>query len=278
MNANLPQLDLPRDYVVGNDITEAILNFYKQTCRLKAGIFALCVEGNLRASINLTEYTLKPNDFITLMPGSIIQFCEQKESFRLSFIGFSSEFMDCVNMIKSTMSALPTIYENPIISLSEDRADFINDYFHLLERVQAKEKSINREMVKHILLTMIHGISDLYQGKSWHNKITTRSDEIHKKFIQLVMKNYTSKRQTAFYASQLSISPQHLCMIIKQKTGRSVSDIIADMIIMDAKSQLMATDLTIQEISYSLNFPNVSFFGKYFKRYVGVSPQKFRNS
>ena len=262
MNANLPQLDLPRDYVVGNDITEAILNFYKQTCRLKAGIFALCVEGNLRASINLTEYTLKPNDFITLMPGSIIQFCEQKESFRLSFIGFSSEFMDCVNMIKSTMSALPTIYENPIISLSEDRADFINDYFHLLERVQAKEKSINREMVKHILLTMIHGISDLYQGKSWPNKI----------------KNYTSKRQTAFYASQLSISPQHLCMIIKQKTGRSVSDIIADMIIMDAKSQLMATDLTIQEISYSLNFPNVSFFGKYFKRYVGVSPQKFRNS
>ena len=238
----------------------------------------LCVEGNLRASINLTEYTLKPNDFITLMPGSIIQFCEQKESFRLSFIGFSSEFMDCVNMIKSTMSALPTIYENPIISLSEDRADFINDYFHLLERVQAKEKSINREMVKHILLTMIHGISDLYQGKSWPNKITTRSDEIHKKFIQLVMKNYTSKRQTAFYASQLSISPQHLCMIIKQKTGRSVSDIIADMIIMDAKSQLMATDLTIQEISYSLNFPNVSFFGKYFKRYVGVSPQKFRNS
>ena len=83
MNANLPQLDLPRDYVVGNDITEAILNFYKQTCRLKAGIFALCVEGNLRASINLTEYTLKPNDFITLMPGSIIQFCEQKESFRV---------------------------------------------------------------------------------------------------------------------------------------------------------------------------------------------------
>ena len=40
MNANLPQLDLPRDYVVGNDITEAILNFYKQTCRLKQ-VFSL---------------------------------------------------------------------------------------------------------------------------------------------------------------------------------------------------------------------------------------------
>ena len=46
------------------------------------------------------------------------------------------------------MSALPTIYENPVIALNEDRADFINDYFHLLERVQVKEKSINREMVE----------------------------------------------------------------------------------------------------------------------------------
>lgn len=278
MNANLPQLDLPRDFVVGNDITEAILNFYKQTCRLKAGIFVLCVEGNLRASINLTEYTLKPNDFITLMPGSIIQFCEQQENVRLSFIGFSSEFMECVNMIKSTMSVLPIMFENPIISLNEDRAGFLSDYFHLLERVQYKENTINREVVKHILLSLVHSISGFYLGKSWPKQITTRSEEIHKKFIQLVMKHYTSKRQTAFYASQLSISPQHLCMIIKQKTGRSVSDIIADMVIMDAKSQLKATDLTIQEISYSLNFPNVSFFGKYFKRYVGVSPQKFRNS
>lgn len=78
MNANLPQLDLPRDYVVGNDITEAILNFYKQTCRLKAGIFALCVEGNLRASINLTEYTLKPNDFITLMPEALFSSVSRK--------------------------------------------------------------------------------------------------------------------------------------------------------------------------------------------------------
>ena len=122
------------------------------------------------------------------------------------------------------------------------------------------------------------GIGDLYRGKQWPNQTLTRSDEIQKKFLGLVMKHYTSNRQTSFYASHLSISTQHLCMIVKQKTGRSVSDIIADMVIMDAKSQLKSTDLTIQEISYSLNFPNVSFFGKYFKRYVGVSPQKFRNS
>lgn len=278
MNTNLPQLDLPLDFIVADNITEDILNFYKQTCRLKAGIFVICVEGSIDASINLTDYTIQKNDLITLMPGSIIQFRGETEKVRLSFIGFSSKFMSCVNMIQSTLSFLPGIFEHPVISLEEDSADFFSDYFSLLTRVQGKGVALNPEVVKHILLSILYGISSLYTTQSWPKRAASRSEEISKKFIQLVMENYTTHRHTSFYASQLSISSQHLCMIIKQRTGRSVSDIIADMVIMDAKSQLKSTDFTIQEISYGLNFPNVSFFGKYFKRYVGISPQKYRNS
>ena len=55
-------------------------------------------------------------------------------------------------------------------------------------------------------------------------------------------------------------------------------EIISRMVIMDAKSQLKSTNLSIQEISDSLNFANMSFFGKYFKRYVGMSPLDYRNN
>ena len=275
---NLPLLDLPVGFVVSTAVTEQILGFYKQTCRLKAGIFALCVSGRLKASINLKEYTLHPGDLVTLIPGSIIQFCEETDAVQLSFIGFSSSFMEGVNLIQSTTDNVTTIYEHPVLPLDIKKTQQLNDFLKLLERIVMEEGKINPEIVKHILQGLMIGIGDLYRGKQWPNQTLTRSDEIQKKFLGLVMKHYTSNRQTSFYASHLSISPQHLCMIVKQKTGRSVSDIIADMVIMDAKSQLKSTDLTIQEISYSLNFPNVSFFGKYFKRYVGISPQKFRNS
>ena len=275
---NLPLLDLPVGFVVSTAVTEQILGFYKQTCRLKAGIFALCVSGTLKASINLKEYTLQPGDLVTLIPGSIIQFCEETDAVQLSFIGFSSSFMEGVNLIQSTTDNVTTSYEHPVLPLDIKKTQQLNDFLKLLERIVMEEGKINPEIVKHILQGLMIGIGDLYRGKQWPNQTLTRSDEIQKKFLGLVMKHYTSNRQTSFYASHLSISPQHLCMIVKQKTGRSVSDIIADMVIMDAKSQLKSTDLTIQEISYSLNFPNVSFFGKYFKRYVGVSPQKFRNS
>ena len=275
---NLPLLDLPVGFVVSTAVTEQILGFYKQTCRLKAGIFALCVSGSLKASINLKEYTLQPGDLVTLIPGSIIQFCEETDAVQLSFIGFSSSFMEGVNLIQSTTDNVTTIYEHPVLPLDIKKTQQLNDFLKLLERIVMEEGKINPEIVKHILQGLMIGIGDLYRGKQWPNQTLTRSDEIQKKFLGLVMKHYTSNRQTSFYASHLSISPQHLCMIVKQKTGRSVSDIIADMVIMDAKSQLKSTDLTIQEIAYSLNFPNVSFFGKYFKRYVGISPQKFRNS
>ena len=275
---NLPLLDLPVGFVVSTAVTEQILGFYKQTCRLKAGIFALCVSGTLKASINLKEYTLQPGDLVTLIPGSIIQFCEETDAVQLSFIGFSSSFMEGVNLIQSTTDNVTTIYEHPVLPLDIKKTQQLNDFLKLLERIVMEEGKINPEIVKHILQGLMIGIGDLYRGKQWPNQTLTRSDEIQKKLLGLVMKHYTSNRQTSFYASRLSISPQHLCMIVKQKTGRSVSDIIADMVIMDAKSQLKSTDLTIQEIAYSLNFPNVSFFGKYFKRYVGISPQKFRNS
>ncbi|MEG1685562.1 MAG: helix-turn-helix domain-containing protein, partial [Bacteroides sp.] len=52
----------------------------------------------------------------------------------------------------------------------------------------------------------------------------------------------------------------------------------SEIVITDAKAQLKSTNLPVNQISDSLNFANVSFFGKYFKRYVGLSPQKYRDS
>ena len=75
-----------------------------------------------------------------------------------------------------------------------------------------------------------------------------------------------------------SITAAHLSTTIKETTGRTCTEIISAMVIMDAKNQLRSTDIPIYQIADSLNFSNVSFFGKYFKRYVGMGPQEYRNS
>ena len=88
----------------------------------------------------------------------------------------------------------------------------------------------------------------------------------------------TPPNAAQFYAAKLGISLQHLSTTIKQVTGKNVLDLIAHVVIIDIKAKLKSTDMTIQEIAYSLNFPSASFFGKYFKRHLGMSPLEYRNS
>jgi YesN/AraC family two-component response regulator len=126
----------------------------------------------------------------------------------------------------------------------------------------------------------------MYKGK---NRTRSQKDNIpavfSPEFENLVnteytynKQNYNHTRNVAWYAKKLKISNIHLCTTVKKVTGNTCAEIIAHMVIMDAKSQLKSSQLSIQNISDSLNFANVSFFGKYFKRYVGMSPLEYRNN
>lgn len=92
------------------------------------------------------------------------------------------------------------------------------------------------------------------------------------------MKYYRTERHVNFYAQKLCISPKHLTSTVKALTGRNVSSIIAAAVILDAKTQLHSSNNTVKQIAYSLNFPNASFFGKYFRRHTGMTPLDYRNS
>ncbi len=79
-----------------------------------------------------------------------------------------------------------------------------------------------------------------------------------------------------FYARQLCITPKYLTTLIKRISGLSVSEWIDNYVIIEAKTLLKYSTMSIQEIAYYLNFPNQSFFGSYFKRNTGMSPSQYK--
>ena len=252
-----PQVDLPVDMIAWTEVTEDILNIYKQSCRLKACIFALCIEGSITVSINLMDTEIKQGDFITLLPGTIIQFYEQKEKVCLGFVGFSSHCLNGVNLIQSTLSSFSNILEYPVLAVNPTVASYFKDYFALWARITTGPYPPDTKMAQSTLSMLLSGID---------------------RMVQLVIENYTRERRAQFYADKLGISLQHLSTTVRQVTGRNVLDIIAHVVIVDVKAKLKSTNMTIQEIAYSLNFPSASFFGKYFKRHMGMSPLEYRNS
>ena len=137
----------------------------------------------------------------------------------------------------------------------------------------------NPEVLKYILLALLSHLKEYYrQQPSPIESIPNRSEALCKEFNNLVLQHYAKERTIGFYANQLNITPTHLSNTVKKVMDKTVMDIISEVVVTDAKAQLKSTNLSINEISESLNFPNVSFFGKYFKRLVGMSPLQYRNS
>lgn len=280
MEKDIPKIDIPVDWIIGTDLSKEILSMYTNfPCRLKAEFFVLCMQGHIEASVNLTRFEVKPFDFITILPGSIMQIHKVEGDLRIYFMGFSSNFIKQANMGKPSIDVLYTIRENPLISLKEKGAYLMEDYFSLLIRTYGHcANLLNKEIITHLLHGTLLGLSLLYKDQPSAKTNMQKSEQISKNFRQLVMQNYMHERNVAFYAKKLGITSAHLCTTVKQTTGKTCIEIISAMVIMDAKAQLKSTDLSIHDIAYSLNFTNMSFFGKYFKRHVGMGPAEYRNS
>lgn len=276
----LPDIDLPVDFFAWCDITQEVLGWYQVPCKIKAGIFVLCEAGDFTATINLKEYRIRQNDFVVVAPGSVIRFHGSETPFRLSFVGFSSKYIGQANLPRSPLDLFPLTVETPVLTLKPEVAEVYRDYFALLHKMFAGEMLTHPELQRCVLESLLYGVSNQYKRfeSEQSTRRLSRSEEICKELLRLIMKHYVHERRVSFYAESMRLSIQHLCTTVRQQTGRTVADLIADAVVMDAKALLKSTNMQIKEISISLNFPNVSFFGKYFKRYVGMSPQQYRNS
>ena len=273
---DIPKIDLPEDWIIGK-LTKSeigLLNLYANyPCRLKAEIFVLCLQGDLEASIDLTRYKVRPGSFITIQPGTILQIYRVEGDLEIYFMGFSSNFN------KMAVDMHYAAKDTPIIELKEKPVELLEDYFSLLLKTYNTCKpALNKHILNHLLSGVFMGVSAMYKDKVKSKTNLSKAEQISKNFNHLVMQNYTTQRSVAWYAKKLGITPAHLSTIVKQTTDKTCVEIITSMVIMDAKAQLKSTDLSIHDIAYSLNFTNMSFFGKYFKRHVGMGPLEYRNS
>lgn len=100
----------------------------------------------------------------------------------------------------------------------------------------------------------------------------SRNEEYFNQFMGVLTRHYMQQRSVGFYAEQLNLTPKYLTTIIRKTSGRTAVQWIDDYVVLEAKNLLKYSTMSIQEISYYLNFPNQSFFGKYFKNHTGMTP------
>lgn len=267
------------DLMAGMDITGNIKHLFKTPSKVPGYMFLLCFQGTCSITVHLTQYTMKKGTLLILLPDLYFQILEQSDDCKFIFAGFATELVRSSSLFSKSIEYTPFIFEKPVLQLDKKASDLMYSYLRII--IKAKNISNNIVTQEQAALTftqLILGLGNLIKNGKSVNQQYNRNQEIVKELVRTVVMNYHTERNVSFYADKMHLSPQHLSTTIKKITGKTLTDIISSFIINDAKAKLKSTEMTIQEIAYSLNFPDISFFGKYFKRYTGMSPKQYRNT
>lgn len=262
--------------------SDSQMQVFRFPCRIDAFIIGVGTEGETSVSFNLHEFRLKKDSMFIFTPKNILQVNSQ-QYFKADVIAISPDFMRRINIdIKNMMPLFLKFVENPTLALTPEESRSMRGMIAQIEReTRGPETHFSFDIVSGLIAATIYKVGDImYHYLAEHpeeqNNSHNRAEEYFKQFTHLLGEHFREERSVGFYASQLCITPKYLTTLIKRISGQSVSEWIDNYVILEAKTLLKYSTMSIQEIAYYLNFPNQSFFGSYFKRNTGMSPSQYK--
>lgn len=246
--------------------------------KLEGGVFFICRRGQASVTIDLKDYTLTPGTEVLLLPGSIFRIKSLDEDFTISLFSFP------LNMFHEASFRMEPGYfgflkEHPCYARPDHPNTMAEGLLHALEAVYADKRNRYRTLIaKNLLRCCLLEIYDKSYRFFGRQQIegSNRQDELFKKFMTLVHEHAAREREVTFYADKLCISTKYLTGICRHVSGAAAKVIIDRFAILEIKVLLQSTELSIQEISDRLHFPDQSYLGRYFKRHESISPKEYR--
>ena len=242
---------------------------------------ALCTNGHARIVVDTEERQIKKGDLVIISERHVInEFQGSDDAEGLVMIMSTKFFYDVVHDIKDLSSIFIVSKNHPILNLTDEESAIFVEYHSLLRRKIADTKNTyRRNIVGCVVHAMFYELSNVVITKQQHTANNNiRSNAVFSRFIALVEKNHIHERRVGWYADQLGITHKHLSETVKGVSMRTPNEWIDSYVTQEARLLLKNSGCSIKEIADKLHFPNQSFFGKYFKDHVGMSPSQYRNN
>lgn len=251
------------------------------------GILFICTEGRAQLEYDGTVIQLQKNDMFLYMRNSIISNLMVSSNCNGRLIFFSRGELWNINLYsKASLADIAYLKQHPKVHLTDDEVTLLDSYFQLLYRRTKHQSSLLKSDILRSLAStiMLEMLTMLRHNEELNNELDlneNNSPRLHRrhlanKFILIVEQSDGRIRKVDKFASQLNITPKYLSTILKETIDRRPSDIIQLFTMKAIERRLRFTDMTMQEISNDLLFPNASFFGKYVKQHTGMTPLEYR--
>lgn len=172
--------------------------------------------------------------------------------------------------------------KHPITTLSEKEILMLNQYHRLLcDILDKNDGKFLKEEVNSLLEAFFYQFHNA-MNRNFRPKLdsSTSSSANYQmeRFLSLLSSSHPKARSVNSYAEKMNISPKYLSSVCKSLTGHTAMDIINQFVLRDIERLLRNPQISIKEIAFGLEFPNLSFFGKYVKQHFGMSPKSYREN
>lgn len=278
---------IPNKKILNNDIILSgsvgfNMDVFKHPCRLDAIVVMMCVKGTARYRINLKDYIIKPGTLCINVPENILQKTES-ENFVVYPMIISSSFLSRIKVNPNNILSLYMyVKNNPCFEIHENEIEAMKKFYYLFEDTLLSDDHFKVEIMEGLVYALLFKLDAItcrnFPDVGKNTLAKSRIENIFEEFMQLLSTYHTKERGVKFYASKMNITPNYLSGAVKEYSGKTASEWIDDYVILESKTLLKHSKMTIQEIAYYMNFPTQTFFGKYFKRITGMSPKQYKLS
>jgi len=233
----------------------------------------LVTDGVGSHDIDFTSYDILPNRMFLIAPGQIHAWKSLKRV--RGFVMLFTDSFVALSKGRKLMPSWPLFKTNQdcFLDLNDTEASQWIEEFMLIETELKTSDPFSRDAIFYSLGSLLVRASRLYIRSP---RITPARQDLLFTFQELIEKQYTRLRTPKDYASLLHITPNYLNALCRKKAGKSAGELIRQRVLLEIKRLLAHTSLSISEIAYKLNFADNSYFGRYFKKYAGVTPETFR--
>lgn len=255
--------------------------FKEHPYHIEGGFILLCTSGEAVIATGIQQYHIVENSTTMFLSGMTFFLLSASPDFNARMFTFSGKlYGEVVLRLPPSFSQYMneiSVYKHPNGSSTLKNVYIFMDMAGLVyeERESKYADIMQRNFLQIYMMYVLENVQPFL------NQVTskyTRRQRLFHRFISLLYTHCRQHHDIAFYADQLCITPRYLYDITFEcSPAMSPKQMIDKQLILEIKTFLYSSDLTITEIAFQLNLPDQSYLCRYFKRHMGISPTEFRN-
>ena len=239
-------------------------------------------EGIGKLKTNFSEYNFEKNSLFSFAPYQ--PFMLSSTSVKGVAIYFHSDFF-CIHKHQTEVTCngvlFNNIYQKPFFRVDEKLEDTLDKVVGQIKTEIQRPGLAQYELLISFMKIFLISASRAkvqQQPESIPLPTTRREPFILQNLKEAIEKDFRSKHTPQDYAILLNISSNALARIAKTHFNKTLTNLITERIIIEAKRELYLTNKSVKEVAYELGYDDEYYFSRFFKKNVNISPQAYRET